>query len=352
MSATIEHAPPGREAVHTDTASASRRGWPILALAVLVPVLVLLSITVGSMSMSPDALWRTLSGGTRDSIEGVVVWQVRIPRTALGVAVGAALGLAGAVMQAVTRNPLGDPGLLGLNAGAALAVVVAIAAWGVTSPSGYVWFALVGAGMAALVVNLLASAGRSSNTGVTLALAGMAFAALAQSAITLLLLRDSTTFDQLRFWQVGAIDGRGFDVLWSVAPFLLAGAVLAAVTARGVDVLSLGENTARSLGGRVGFTRAVSAVAVALLCGGATAAAGPIAFVGLAVPHLARLLCGPGHRRILGVSLLLGPALLLTADIVGRVVNRPSEVPVGILTAVIGAPILLALARRRAGTPR
>ena len=321
-------------------------------LAVTVPVLVVLSITVGSVSIPLHSWWHIVSSGDRNSTEGIIIWQVRIPRTALGVAVGIALGLAGAVMQGVTRNPLGDPGLLGLNSGAALAVVVAIAAFGITSPSGYVWFALAGAGIAALVVNLLAAAGGPANTGVTLALAGMAFAALASAVITLLVLRDSTTFDQLRFWQVGAIDGRGLDVLVSVGPFLLAGGLLAAVTARGVDALSLGEDTARTLGQRVGLTRALSAVAVALLCGGATAAAGPIAFVGLAVPHLARLLCGPGHRRILAISLLLGPALLLTADIVGRVVNRPSEVPVGILTAVIGAPVLLLLARGRAGTPR
>jgi iron complex transport system permease protein len=329
-----------------------RRSWPIAVLAVLVPALAVLSIAVGSVSIPLDTLWHTVFGGARDNTEGIIVWQVRLPRTAMGVAVGIALGLAGAVMQGVTRNPLGDPGLLGLNSGAALAVVVAISAWGITSPSGYVWFALAGAGAAALVVNLLAAAGGPANTGVTLALAGMAFAALAGSVITLLVLRDSTTFDQLRFWQVGAIDGRGLDVLGTVGPFLLAGAVLAALTARGVDALSLGEDTARALGQRVGLTRAVSALAVTLLCGGATAAAGPIAFVGLAVPHLARLLCGPGHRRILAVSLLLGPALLLTADILGRVVNRPSEVPVGILTAVIGAPVLLALVRRRAGASR
>ncbi|GGL97967.1 FecCD family ABC transporter permease [Nakamurella endophytica] len=335
--------------------SGRRRQMSLLvtALAVLLACGVA-SVTVGSRFVAPEALWHSLFGGDRTSIDAVIVWQLRIPRTVLAVLTGAALAVSGAVLQGVSRNPMADPGLLGVNAGAALAVVLSIQLFGISTPAGYVTGALVGAAVvAALVVtfsSLGARGGRrgSGESGVTLVVAGMAVTALATAVIQLLSLRDSTTFDQLRVWQVGAVSGRDLGTLATAGPVLLVGAVLVVVTARGVDALALGDEAARGLGQRTGRTRVLAVAGVVALCGASVALAGPIGFVGLAVPHLARLLTGPDHRRVLALSAVLGPCLLLAADVVGRVVHPPSEVPVGVLTAVIGVPVLLVLARRRA----
>jgi iron complex transport system permease protein len=281
------------------------------------------------------------------SNEHLIVRSLRVPRTVIGLGVGAALGLAGAVMQGVTRNPLADPGILGVNAGASLFVVVAIYSFGIGSASGYVWFAFVGAAITSVLVYGLGALGRDGATPVKLALAGAAVAALLNSLTTAVLLLDVATLDQFRFWVVGSIAGRDATIAAQVAPFLVVGALLALGSARALNSMSLGDDVARSLGLRVGVARGVSALSVVLLCGAATAAAGPIGFVGLTVPHVARAICGPDYRWILAYSAVLAPTLLLGADIVGRVVARPGELQVGIVTALVGAPFFIVLVRRR-----
>jgi iron complex transport system permease protein len=270
-----------------------------------------------------------------------------VSRTLLGLTVGAALGLAGAVMQGVTRNPLADPGLLGVNAGAALAIVSGLYFFGITSSSSYVWFAFVGAAVAGVVVYALGAMGRGGATPVKLAIAGAAVSALMASLTSAMLLLDSATLDQYRFWAVGSIAGRELDVLWGVLPFILLGIAIALLLGRELNGLALGEDVARSLGQRVGLVRLGAAASVVLLCGGATAAAGPIWFVGLTVPHVARALTGPDHRWLLPYSMLIGAVLLTLADVIGRVLVRPGELEVGIVTAFLGAPVFIAFVRRR-----
>jgi iron complex transport system permease protein len=323
----------------------TRAGGLLVATGVLLLV-VLCSIAFGSKPISLGTVWQALldADGSNDHL---IVRSLRVPRTLLGLGVGMALGLAGALMQGVTRNPLADPGLLGVDAGAALAVVTAIHTLDVTELSGYVWFAFAGAGLASVVVYLLGSLGRGGATPVKLALAGAALSALLGSLTSAILLLDLETLDQFRFWVVGSLAGREAEIVAQVAPFLAVGIVLALVSARSLNTLALGDDVARSLGQRVHLARGLAAVAVVILCGAATAAAGPIAFVGLTVPHVARAICGPDYRWILPWSLVLAPTLLLSADVVGRVIARPGEVQVGILTAFVGAPFFIALVRRR-----
>ncbi len=323
----------------------TRTGGLIVAVAVLAAVVVC-SIALGSKAISLGTVWQALvdSDGSNDHL---IVRSLRVPRTLLGLGVGAALGLAGAVMQGVTRNPLADPGILGVDAGAALAVAVAIYRFDVTSLSGYVWFAFAGAAAASMAVYLLGSLGRGGATPVKLALAGAALSALLTSLTSAVLLLDVQTLDQFRFWVVGSLAGRDGEIVAQAAPFLVLGSVLALLTARSLNTMALGDDVARSLGQRVHLARGVSALSVVVLCGAATAAAGPIGFVGLTVPHIARAICGPDYRWILPWSLVLAPTLLLSADAIGRVIARPGEVQVGILTAFLGAPCFIALVRRR-----
>ncbi|MBN9618781.1 MAG: iron chelate uptake ABC transporter family permease subunit [Actinobacteria bacterium] len=317
----------------------------LVAVAVLVAV-ALLSVAVGSKSIPLGTVVHELFHYD-GSDDGVVIRSLRIPRTMLGLAVGAALGLAGALMQALTRNPLADPGLLGVNAGASAAVVTAIGVLHLASPSDYVWFALGGAAIASVAVYVLGARGRSAATPVRLALAGAAISAVLGAFITGLVLTDQQTFDDFRFWSVGALAGRNLSVLYQTGPFLLAGAVVALTLARPLNALALGDEAGRALGAHLGRTRALGVLAITLLCGAATAAAGPIGFVGLTVPHMARSITGPDQRWVLPYSMVLAPILLLGSDVVGRVVARPGEIEVGIVTAFVGAPVFVLLARRR-----
>jgi iron complex transport system permease protein len=277
----------------------------------------------------------------------VVVRELRIPRTLLGVLVGLALGAAGALTQGHTRNPLGDPGLLGVTAGASFAVVLSIWLLDVGSPSGYVWFAFAGALGGSVVVFTLGSAGRGGATPVTLALAGAAVTALLYAMVQAILVSDQQTLDGYRFWVVGSLAGRDAEVAGQVAPFIVIGLVLALVNAPALDLLGLGEDVARGLGQRIWLARLIGLAGVTLLCGAATAACGPIAFVGLVVPHVARALTGPDHRWLIPCSGLLGVVFLLLADVLGRIVARPGELQVGIVLAVVGTPFFIALVRRR-----
>jgi len=313
----------------------------------IVAVLCFLSIAIGTRSISLDTTFQALVAYDAQSTDHLVILNYRIPRTVLGLMVGAALGLAGAVMQGVTRNPLADPGILGVNSGAALFVVLAIAVFHITTVLGYVWFAFLGAGVAAVIVYSVAALGREGATPIKLALAGAAVTAAFGAVTTSFLLFNQSTFDQFRFWQVGALAGRDIAVAAQVGPFLAVGAVLALLLGRALNTLSLGEDVATALGSNVALNRALAAAAVVLLCGAATAACGPIGFIGLTIPHVARMITGPDYRWILPYSMVLAPILLLSADIVGRVIAPPGEVQVAIVTAVIGAPVFIALVRRR-----
>ncbi|TQL03441.1 iron ABC transporter permease [Cellulomonas sp. SLBN-39] len=273
--------------------------------------------------------------------------QSRVARTVLGLLVGAALGLAGAVMQGLTRNPLADPLLLGVSSGASLFVVMGIAWLGLSTLTQYVWLAFAGAAAASALVYGIGSLGREGATPLKLALAGAATSAALSSAVSMVLLSRTDVFDTFRFWQIGSIGRADLADIARVAPFLLVGAVLAVGCARGMDALALGDELATGLGQRTLVVRLVGALAVVLLCGTAVAIAGPIGFVGLVVPHLARAFTGPSHRWLLPYSAVLGAALLLVADVVGRVVARPQEIEVGIVTAVLGAPVFIAIIRRR-----
>jgi len=320
-------------------------GFLLLALA-LVAVLVL-SVTVGARPIALSDIWNALTAFDPTQTNHKIILDLRLPRTLVGLLVGAALGLSGAILQGATRNPLADPGILGINAGATLCVVLGISVFGITQLSGYVWLAFLGAGGAMLVVYLVASLGREGATPVKLALAGAAVTAALTSVTSAILITNVETLDQIRFWQVGALTGRTTDILLQVAPFILAGIVLALLTSRILDGLALGDDVARGLGLKVQRGRAMVGFAAVILAGAATAAAGPIAFVGLTVPHLARAFTGPNYRWILPYSMLLAPILLLGADIVGRIIVPPGELQVGIVTAALGAPFFIALVRRR-----
>ena len=325
----------------------TRRLVVLLVLLGLVAAAALASIAVGTRSLAPGEVWRALFDDDPTSEAAVIVQQLRVPRTVLGLIVGAALGMSGALMQGHTRNPLGDPGLLGVTAGASLAVVCAIAFFDIGSVSGYVWFAFAGALAGTVLVYAIGSAGRGGATPITLALAGAALSALLFAMVRAIVVSDTETLDSFRFWQVGALAGRGAEVAWQVAPFIAVGVVLALANAPALNLLGLGEDVARGLGQRIWLARGVGLAAITLLCGAATAACGPIAFVGLVVPHVVRALTGPDHRWLVPCSALLGATLLLSADVLGRVVARPGELQVGIVLAVIGAPFFIALVRRR-----
>lgn len=318
----------------------------IASAVVVLALFCIASLTFGARPVDPSTVIDALTDFNPDNGDQAVVLS-RIPRTVVALLAGAALGLAGAAMQGVTRNPLADPGILGINAGASVAVVTAIGVFSITSLTGYIWFAFLGAGAAAVIVYAVASLGREGATPVKLALAGAALNAGLISLLNGILVISTDTFDAFRFWQVGSVSGRSWDVIGPVLPFLAVGALITLVTGRILNGLSLGDDVARGLGHKVGLGRAVTAVGVVVLCGAATALAGPIAFVGLVIPHAARVLAGPDYRWILPLSMVLAPILLLGADIVGRVILPPSEVQAGVMTAVIGAPVFVWLIRRR-----
>ncbi|MFI7442367.1 FecCD family ABC transporter permease [Nonomuraea indica] len=306
----------------------------------------LASVALGARAVPPATVLDAFLApdGSNDH---TVVRQLRVPRTLLGIGVGAALGLAGALMQSLTRNPLADPGLLGINQGAALGVTVALGLLGVSDPAGYVWFAFAGAALTSVVVFSLGSAGRSGAGPVRLALAGVAVGMALTAASSAILRMDAQTFDRMRFWLTGSLAGQDAGTLVRLAPFMAAGLAVGLLLGRPLNTLSLGDDAGRALGVAVTRTRVLAAVAVTLLCGSATAAAGPLWFVGLAVPHAVRAVVGPDQRWVLPYSALVAPVLLLTADVAGRLVARPGEVQVGIMCALLGAPVFILMARRR-----
>jgi iron complex transport system permease protein len=322
-----------------------KRVLGLILCAALVMIVIGASLGLGARDVSLAGVFNALFGfdGSTDQL---VIRELRVPRTLLGLLVGAALGVAGALMQGITRNPLADPGLLGVSAGAALAVVVGITFFGISSVSDYVWLAFVGAAVVSMLVYALGSMGRGGATPVRLTLAGAALASLLASFTSAMILLNLETLNEFRFWVVGSLAGRSLEVLAQVTPFIIGGLVLSLFLAAPLNALALGDETARSLGTRVGWTRAGSALAITLLCGAATAACGPIVFIGLVIPHLARRFCGPDQRWLMPYSALLGAIVLLGCDILSRVVARPAEIQVGITTAAVGGIAFVILVRQ------
>ncbi len=319
------------------------RALAVLAVSLLVLVgAVWASLALGVRAIDPGQVWRAVFSPDTADPDQFVVLALRVPRTVIGLAAGIALGLAGTVIQGVTRNPIADPGLLGVNAGASLAVVLGISLAGLADPLGYIWLAFGGAAAAAALVF---SIGRSEP--VRLALVGAALTAFITPVIALVLLRDTDAFNQYRFWAVGSLSGRELSTVAALWPFIVVGGVLAFVLAHRLNLLALGDDVASALGQRVGVTRGLAAAAIVLLCGAATALAGPIALVGLVVPHAARRLVGSDYRWIMPLSMVLGPVMLLAADEIGRLVVPNAELEAGVVAALLGAPVLIAVARSR-----
>ena len=323
-----------------------RRRLGLLVSTVLFTAVCVASLAIGTQNVGLSTVWQAVTD-YRDIGDQWIVHELRIPRTALAIVVGVALGLSGTLIQSVGRNPLADAEILGINSGAALFIVTAIALLGVTGPGTYIWFGFAGALFAMVLVYLIGMTGRAMVTPVRVLLAGVAIGAVMDGIGFVVRLRYPRAFDNMRFWDAGALDGRSLSVAATIVPFVVVGAVLCIVVARSLNVVALGDDLAKSMGGNVVRTQVLSLVAVTLLAGAATAGAGPIGFVGLMVPHAVRRFTGPDWRWILAYSTVVAPALLLAADIVGRVVIRPAELPAGIVTAFLGAPVLIWLIRRR-----
>ena len=331
----------------TSTALKVRRAVGLIVSLVVLVLIVLASLAIGTRDMPLSEVVGAFFAPT-GSDDQLVVLELRYPRTVLGLLVGMGLGLAGGPIQALTRNPLADPGILGVNAGASFAVTIGIGFFGITSVSGYIWFAFVGALLATTGVYIIGSAGRTRTVDpIRLTLAGVAVAAVLTGLTKGILLTNERAFDAFRAWDVGAIAGRGFDTVFAVLPFIAVGVALALALSHSLNAVALGDDLAASLGTSVHRTRVLSIIAVTLLAGAATAAAGPIGFIGLMIPHIARWIVGPDQRWILSYSLILSPILLLGSDIIGRVVMKPGELQVGVVTAFVGAPVLIALVRRK-----
>jgi iron complex transport system permease protein len=318
--------------------------WLVVTV-VLLAALMMLSVVIGSREVS----WADITAGVTGSTEnlGQAAVVKRMPRTLLAVLVGGALGVAGAVMQGVTRNPIADPGILGVNMGASLAVVTAIAWFGLTSPTGFIWTAIGGAAVSAVFVYAVGSLGRGGATPLKLALAGAATSAALVSLMVAVVLPRGDIAERVQSWRVGGVGGASFDSIEQVWPFLLTGFLLCLLSARNLNSLALGDDMAAVLGVRVAWARAAAALGAVLLCGAATAVAGPIIFVGLLVSHACRLLVGVDYRWLVPFTAVVGACLLLAADIVGRVIARPAEIDVGIITALIGAPFFIVIVRRQ-----
>lgn len=335
-------------------APALSRRWVMRFILLLASIALLVfvacaSLMIGSRPLPLDTVWSAIVSPD-GSPEHRVVTDLRIPRTILGILVGAALGVGGALIQAFTRNPLADPGILGVNAGASFAIVVGVSFWGITSISQYLPLAFLGAVATTLLVYVIAGRGGGGATPIRLTLVGVALAAVLTGISSTLALLNPDTFDRMRYWGAGTIADRPDGTIAAVLPFIVVGLVIALSLARSLNAFALGDDLARSLGARLAGTRILTIASITLLCGAATAAAGPIAFIGLMIPHAVRWLTGPDQRWVLPFSLVLAPALLVASDILGRLVVAPAELQVGIVAAFIGAPVLIVLVRRTRGS--
>lgn len=329
---------------------ARTRGSLWIGLGVSFALLVLAiisSIAFGAAELAPADVWAAIVQFDPASTEHMIIRTLRVPRAAVAVLVGASLAVAGAIMQGLTRNPLGDPGILGINTGAALGVVAAVFFFNIGSLSLYALFAFAGALVTAMAVYGIGSLGRGGPTPLNLTVTGAALTALLSSLNTGILILNQRTLEEVRFWLAGSVAGRDLTLLQQVAPYLLGGLLLAWALASQITTIALGEDVARGLGQNTGLTKVLAALAVVLLAGGSVAVAGPISFVGLVIPHIARFWAGVDYHWLLPYAALLGAAFLLWSDVAARMVLHPIELPVGVMTALIGGPFFVYLVRWR-----
>lgn len=346
MTTTLTAEARQKAALKTTPSLYGRRALGLLGILAAVVVVCLASLVFGANPLPFSDVWNGLFN--RDNSEAsIIVWDMRIPRTITGLIVGAAFGVAGALIQAMTRNPLADPGILGVNAGAGFAVTVGIGVFGLAGVSGYIWFAFIGAAVATVVVYMIGIAAGGNANPITLVLAGVALAAVLGGVTTFLTLIDPDTFEAVRNWNLGSVARTSLSDTMTVAPFIFLGLFIAICLSGALNSIALGDDLAASLGTKVGRTRVFGIIAVTLLAGGGTALTGGIGFVGLMIPHVVRWIVGPDQRWIMLYSALAAPVLVVAADVLGRVIARPGEIEVGIVTAVIGAPVLIALVRRK-----
>lgn len=317
----------------------------LLICAGLLTLCLLWSITLGAADITPQKVYQALFAFDSSDFQHLIIQTVRLPRVLSGVIVGASLAVAGAIMQGLTRNPLADAGILGIESGAVFAVVIAVALLGSPPLSTYIVYGFIGAAVAAIIVYGLGSLGRGGATPLKLTLAGVILTAFISAFTTAILIGDQETLDKIRFWTAGSLAGRDMALLAQAAPWMLAGLVGSLLISRQITTISLGEDVARGLGQNTLWIKAVAALIVVLLAGGAVALAGPVAFVGLVVPHVVRFLVGVDYRWVIPYSALLGGILVTVADVGARVLIRPQELPVGVIMAILGAPFFVALAR-------
>ncbi|MBL1420692.1 MAG: iron chelate uptake ABC transporter family permease subunit [Alphaproteobacteria bacterium] len=312
----------------------------------LLCVTIIASLSIGARTIAFGVVMEALWQFDGDLVEHLVVQDLRLPRTIIGIVVGASLAVSGVLMQAITRNPLADPGLLGVNAGASFAVILAIWLLGISSIVDLVWFSFFGAGSVSILVYMLGSMGRGAATPVRLALAGAALSALLYALINSILLTNQKVLDVFRFWNVGSLLGGDYNILLQLSPFIIIGMLVSLIAASSLNAMALGDDAAKALGTKLMLTRILTLLGVTLLCGASVAIAGPIGFIGLVIPHAARFWCGPDQRWLIFYALLLGPIVLIISDIVGRVILPPGEVQVGIMTALIGGPLFVWIVRK------
>ena len=316
----------------------------ILCLA-LLSVIAMFSVSLGVKRIAFSKVMEVIFGNDLDSIEATIILQ-RIPRTVFGILAGGALGISGALMQSITRNPIADPSILGVNTGASLFVVAGIAFFNITAAYQYIWLAIIGAGLTAVFVYIVASMGKDGATPLKLALSGAAVSIVLGSLVSTIMLPNNRVMEAFRFWQVGSIGSATWENIAIISPFLILGFIISMLISGYLNNLALGDEAATALGTNVVLTRSVGALASVLLCGAATALAGPIGFIGLIIPHIVRLVFGSEMSKMLPLSFLGSGILLLLSDILGRIIGSPGETEVGIVTAVLGAPIFIFAIRK------
>ena len=316
----------------------------ILCLA-LLSIMAIFSISLGAKSIAFSKVVDVLLGKDPDSLEATIILQ-RIPRTVFGILAGGALGISGALMQSITRNPIADPSILGVNTGASLFVVAGIAFFNITVAYQYIWLAIIGAGVTAVFVYSVASMGKDGATSLKLALSGSAVSIVLGSLVSTIMLPNNRVMEAFRFWQVGSIGSATWESIMLISPFLIVGFIISMFISGYLNNLALGDEAATALGTNVVMTRTIGALSSVLLCGATTALAGPIGFVGLIIPHIIRLIFGSEMSKMLPLSFLGSAILMLVSDIIGRVISLPGETEVGIVTAVIGAPVFILAIRK------
>ena len=316
----------------------------ILCLA-LLSIMAIFSISLGAKSIAFSKVVDVLLGNDPDSLEATIILQ-RIPRTVFGILAGGALGMSGALMQSITRNPIADPSILGVNTGASLFVVAGIAFFNITVAYQYIWLAIIGAGVTAVFVYSVASMGKDGATPLKLALSGSAVSIVLGSLVSTIMLPNNRVMEAFRFWQVGSIGSATWENIMLISPFLIVGFIISMFISGYLNNLALGDEAATALGTNVVMTRTIGALSSVLLCGATTALAGPIGFVGLIIPHIIRLIFGSEMSKMLPLSFLGSAILMLVSDIIGRIISLPGETEVGIVTAVIGAPVFILAIRK------